>query len=153
MIQGQKNKKALKIKAFRGYIFFIALFWLRIPTTLPPHRFHSRRASVGRLPPSAPWKAASRGAKRILNPFCLLASYSPDNPPQAPEVEPSCRWRYDSNPTRRKAASKKRKQPDWVASFFVLYRLNRCHGEKVNEIKGFYDLAAFSSVDKIDALK
>ena len=33
----------------------------------------------------------------------------------------------------------------------MLYRLNRCHGEKVNEIKGFYDLAAFSSVDKIDA--
>jgi len=30
---------------------------------------------------------------------------------------------------------------------------NRCHHKKVNEIKGFYDLAAFSSVDKIDALK
>jgi len=27
--KGQKNKKALKFKAFRGYIFFIALFWLR----------------------------------------------------------------------------------------------------------------------------
>ena len=27
--QGEKNKKALKIKAFRGYIFFIALIWLR----------------------------------------------------------------------------------------------------------------------------
>ena len=27
--KGEKNKKALKIKAFRGYIFFIALVWLR----------------------------------------------------------------------------------------------------------------------------
>ena len=27
--KGEKNKKALKIKAFRGYIFFIAFFWLR----------------------------------------------------------------------------------------------------------------------------
>ena len=26
--KGQKNKKALKIKAFLGYIFFIALFWV-----------------------------------------------------------------------------------------------------------------------------
>jgi hypothetical protein len=27
--QGQKNKKALKIKAFRGYIFFIAIFMIK----------------------------------------------------------------------------------------------------------------------------
>ena len=26
--QGQENKKALKIKVFRGYIFFIAIVWL-----------------------------------------------------------------------------------------------------------------------------
>ena len=36
--QGKKNKKALKIKAFRGYIFFIALIWLRL-WDLPPAAF------------------------------------------------------------------------------------------------------------------
>lgn len=36
-------------------------------------------------------------------------------------------------------------------AFVVLCSQFRCHPKKVNKIKGFYDLAAFSCVDKIDA--
>ena len=36
-------------------------------------------------------------------------------------------------------------------SFFVLYRLNRCHPKKVNKIKGFRYLSRFLSASLIDA--
>ena len=39
----------------------------------------------------------------------------------------------------------------WVSVIFVLYRLNRCHHKKVNEIKGGGDLRAVSSASLIDA--
>ena len=59
--QGQKNKKTLKIKAFRGYIFFIALFGLRGWDLFA----HSRRVSFSA--PNTVWlESLPLGLHRFL---------------------------------------------------------------------------------------
>ena len=70
--QGQKNKKALKIKAFRGYIFFIALIWLRDGIFHCPPQAHSRLPRLVASSRHTPCFVRSRGAKTILNRFGLL---------------------------------------------------------------------------------
>ena len=44
--KGRKTKKALIFKAFRGYIFFIALFWVRRWDFSLPTRKYSRIAPI-----------------------------------------------------------------------------------------------------------
>ena len=62
--KGEKNKKALKIKAFRGYIFFIALFWLAVRGIFHcPPQSHSRNARKAYLCFISPCLVGYRGAK------------------------------------------------------------------------------------------
>ena len=44
-----------------------------------------------------------------------------------------------------------RMQREWVAFLFVLCRLNRCHPQKVNKIKGFSKLKAVLYASLMDA--
>ena len=54
-------------------------------------------------------------------------------------------------PSVRFIATKNEKAVHWTAFVFVLCRLNRCHGEKVNKIKGFRLSEASLCTSKIDA--
>ena len=72
--KGQENKKALKIKAFRGYIFFIAFFGLRRWDLFAL----SRRIVVGyrlRKPSALPTSCFGdfRQQKQLSTVLCLVA--------------------------------------------------------------------------------
>jgi len=64
--KGQKNKKALKFKAFLGYIFFIALFWLRGWILCPCEKYcRVLRCKVLHLVRSCFSPAAARFFRRV----------------------------------------------------------------------------------------